>query len=54
MEANFVLLYVIHCCHSLNKYGKYFVFPAKGVYILQVLESKAPLLLTDAQGNETI
>lgn len=53
-EANFVLFYVIYCCHSLSKYGKYFAFPAKCVYILQGLEAKAALLLTDTQGNETI
>ena len=54
MEANFVLLYVINCWHSLNKCGKYFLFPAKGVYVLQILESKAALLLTDTPGIETI
>ena len=53
-DPNLVLLYGIHCCHSLNKCGKYFVFPAKCVYILQVLEAKAALLLTsDTRGNET-
>ena len=28
-EPNFVLLYVVYCCQSLNKCGKYFVFSSK-------------------------
>lgn len=51
-EANFVSLYVIYCCHSLNKCVKYFVFPAKYVYILQVLEAKAFFLLIPTQGKD--